>query len=91
MLKNVSADGKKFELSLFRAEDDTAAGFVALAWTDIAAGQILSTSDEDDLEACLDDSYYIGWLSKRQIVSFMQGTWRAFLEGAPEVRRADRA
>jgi len=67
VLKNVKADGKMFELALFKPADEMSAGFVGYAWTCIANGEPLNESDEDDLEACLDDCYYMGWFSKRQI------------------------
>ena len=49
VLKNVKADGKLFELALFKPADDVAAGFVSYAWGCIAKGQVLSESDDDDL------------------------------------------
>ena len=89
VMKNLTQDGKRFELALFRATEDLAAGYVAQSWAAIASGTHLSATEEDDLDACLDDCYYIGWFSKRQLIAFLQGAaWRAFLQGAPEVQRA---
>ena len=89
VLNNVSAAAKRFELSFFKPADDAAAGFVAHAWEAQARGETSAARAMlRDLEACLEDCYLNGVFTKREIIAFMNGTWREFLNGAPEVRRA---